>query len=321
MRTRLTDVLGIEHPVMLAGMGGVSYPRLVAAVSEAGGFGCLGASTMTPQQMVEEIAAVRAVTAKPFGVDLLTAIPQDMVAQVTRIIDGGATVFVAGLGVPSDVVELCHSRNVLVVNMCGKVRHAIAAAAAGCDIVVAQGTEAGGHTGQVGTLPLVAQVVDAVGDQVPVVAAGGISDGRGLAAALALGADGVWVGTRFIATPEARAVPGYKDTLLRIREEDTVISRAYTGKTCRVVRNDYTQHFEEHPEELAPFPQQLGRSYKDGANHLGGDESSSGVDPAREFWPAGQGAGAIDELVSAGELVARFVAEAERSIDRMLSLR
>jgi enoyl-[acyl-carrier protein] reductase II len=100
-----------------------------------------------------------------------------------------------------------------------------------------------------------------------------------------------------------------------------VISRAYTGKTCRVVRNDYTQHFEEHPEELAPFPQQLGRSYKDGANHLGGDESSTGVDPAREFWPAGQGAGAIDELVSAGELVARFVAEAERSIDRMLSLR
>jgi enoyl-[acyl-carrier protein] reductase II len=220
MRTRLTDVLGIEHPVMLAGMGGVSYHRLVAAVSEAGGFGCLGASTMTPQQMVEEIAAVRAVTAKPFGVDLLTAIPQDMVAQVTRIIDGGATVFVAGLGVPSDVVELCHSRNVLVVNMCGKVRHAVAAAAAGCDIVVAQGTEAGGHTGQVGTLPLVAQVVDAVGDQVPVVAAGGISDGRGLAAALALGADGVWVGTRFIATPEARAVPGYKDTLLRIREEE-----------------------------------------------------------------------------------------------------
>src|SRR6266513_4370675 len=168
---------------MLAGMGGVAYHRLVAAVSEAG-----------------------------------------------------------GLGVPRDVVELCHRHNVLVVNMCGKVRHAEAAVAAGCDIVVAQGTEAGGHTGQIGTLPLTAQIVDAVGEKVPVVAAGGISDGRGLAAALALGADGVWVGTRFIATPEAHAGPAYKDALVRIREDDTVVTRAYTGKTCRVVRNKYTQY-------------------------------------------------------------------------------
>jgi enoyl-[acyl-carrier protein] reductase II len=216
MQTRLTDVLGIEHPVMLAGMGGVSYSRLVAAVSEAGGFGCLGASTMGPEKMVEEIRAVRALTDKPFGVDLLTAMPGDLVGQVRQIIDEGASVFVAGLGVPRDVVELCHERGVIVINMCGKVRHAIAAVEAGCDIVVAQGTEAGGHTGQVATLPLVPQVVDAVGDRVPVVAAGGIFDGRGLAAALALGADGVWVGTRFIATPEARAVPGYKEQLVAI---------------------------------------------------------------------------------------------------------
>src|SRR5205823_10085037 len=103
--------------------------------------------------------------------------------------------------------------------MCGKVMHAVRAVEAGCDIVVAEGTEAGGHTGQVATMQLVAQIVDAVGDRVPVVAAGGIFDGRGLAAALALGADGVWVGTRFIATPEARAVPGYKDTLLKIKED------------------------------------------------------------------------------------------------------
>ncbi|MCL4422651.1 MAG: nitronate monooxygenase, partial [Actinobacteria bacterium] len=226
MRTRLTELLAIEHPVMLAGMGGVSYPRLVAAVSGAGGFGCLGASTMTPPQMVEEIAQVRALTDKPFGVDLLTAMPGDMVAQVEKIIEGGASVFVAGLGVPSQVIELCHNHGVLVVNMCGKVAHAKRAVDAGCDLVVAQGTEAGGHTGQVATMPLVPQIVDAVGATVPVVAAGGIFDGRGLAAALALGADGVWVGTRFIATPEARGVSGYKDALLGTGEDGTVVSRA-----------------------------------------------------------------------------------------------
>jgi enoyl-[acyl-carrier protein] reductase II len=319
MRTRLTDVLDIEHPVMLAGMGGVSYHRLVAAVSEAGGFGCLGASTMGAQ-MAEEIRATKALTSKPFGVDLLTASARDMTSQVRQIIDEGCKVFVAGLGVPRDVIELCHQHGVLVINMCGKVRHAVAAVEAGCDIVVAQGTEAGGHTGQVATLPLVPQIVDAVGDRVPVVAAGGIFDGRGLAAALALGADGVWVGTRFIATPEARAVPGYKDKLLEIAEDGTVISRAYTGKTCRVVRNTYTQYFEEHPDELQPFPVQVGRASQDGAFHLGGDETTE-VDGTREFMPAGQGAGAIHEIVPAGDLVRQFVAEAEEMIDRLTTMR
>jgi enoyl-[acyl-carrier protein] reductase II len=319
MRTRLTELLGIEHPVMLAGMGGVSYSRLVSAVSEAGGFGCLGASTMQPDQMVEEIRAVRAATDKPFGVDLLTA-AGDLLPQVRMLIDEGAKVFVAGLGVPRDVVELCHKHGVIVVNMCGKVRHATSAVEAGCDIVVAQGTEAGGHTGQVATLPLVPQIVDAVGGRVPVVAAGGIFDGRGLAAALALGADGVWVGTRFIATPEARAVTGYKDTLLAIAEDGTTVSRAYTGKTCRVVRNSYTQYFEEHPGELQPFPAQVGRAAKDGNFHLGWDESFQ-ADTDGEFFPAGQGAGAIDALVPAGELVRQFVADAEAALDRMAATR
>ena len=165
---------------------------------------------------------------------------------------------------PAEVVELCHRHGLLVVNMCGKVSHARRAVDAGCDLVVAQGTEAGGHTGQVATMPLVPQVVDAVGDRVPVVAAGGIFDGRGLAAALALGADGVWVGTRFIATPEARGVPGYKDALLAGAEDGTTVSRAYSGKTMRVLRNAYTDHYDAHPDELRPFPEQLGRSYEDG---------------------------------------------------------
>ncbi len=235
-------------------MGGVSYAELVAAVSEAGGFGSIGASTMAHPQLVDQMAAVRERTAKPFGVDLLTAAPQDFESKVRDIAKGGATVYVAGLGVPRDVVDLCHELNLLVVNMCGKVRHAIAAVEAGCDLVVAQGTEAGGHTGTVATMALVPQVVDAVDGRIPVVAAGGISDGRGLAAALTLGADGIWVGTRFIATPEAQAVPGYKDALLGLAEDGTVVTRAYTGKTCRVVRNGYTQAFEEAGGTPEPFP-------------------------------------------------------------------
>jgi enoyl-[acyl-carrier protein] reductase II len=321
MRTRLTDILGIEHPVMLAGMGGVSYHRLVAAVSEAGGFGCFGASTMTSDQLRDEIRAARALTGKPFGVDLLTAMGERLIADTELAIDEGASLFAAGLGVPRDVIELCHERGVLVLSMCGKVRHAVAAVEAGCDIVVAQGTEAGGHTGQVATMALVPQVVDAVGDRVPVVAAGAIFDGRGLAAALALGADGVWIGTRFIATPEARTAPGYKEALLRTAEDGTVISRAFTGKTLRAVRNTTTRYFEEHPEELRPFPEQIVAAISGGWLHLGADEHTPGVDPERECYPAGQGVGAIHEIVPAGELVHRIVAEAEETLDRLHALR
>jgi enoyl-[acyl-carrier protein] reductase II len=312
MKTRLTEKLGIAHPIMLAGMGGVSYAPLVTAVSEAGGFGCLGASTMSTEQMVAEIAQVRGATDKPFGVDLLTAMPGDLVGQVEQIIEGGASVFVAGLGVPAAVVELCHRHDVLVINMCGKVEHARRARDAGCDIVVAQGTEAGGHTGLVATMPLVPQIVDAVGADLPVVAAGGIFDGRGVAAALALGADGVWIGTRFIATPEARSVSGYKEALLTTHEDGTTISRAFSGKTMRVVRNAYTDYFDEHPDRLSPFPAQLGRSIEDGAFHLGGNSETLGVDPDRECYPTGQGVGAIESLTPAGRLVAELVAQAEQ---------
>ena len=308
--TRLTELLDIEAPVMLAGMGGVSYSALAAAVSNAGGFGCLGASTMSDEKMAEEIALTAAATDRPFGVDLLTA-AGDMTEKVRAIIAGGARVFVAGLGVPRDVVELCHDSGLLVVNMCGKVRHAVDAVAAGCDIVVAQGTEAGGHTGRVATMALVPQVVDAVGDRVPVVAAGGIVDGRGLAAALALGADGVWVGTRFIATPEARAVPGYKDTLLATGEDGTTVTRAYTGKTCRVLATEYADAFERSGEKPEPFPGQFLRSLADGANHLGGDEDTPDVDPDKEFMPAGQAVGAIPALLPAAEIVEAMAADAE----------
>jgi enoyl-[acyl-carrier protein] reductase II len=320
MKTRLTDLLGIEHPVMLAGMGGVSYSALAAAVSNAGGYGCLGASTMTSDQLAQEIAATRALTSRPFGVDLLTAFPDSLTRNVELLIEGGASTFVAGLGVPTHVIDLCHRHDVLVISMCGKVEHALRARDAGCDVVVAQGTEAGGHTGTVATFPLVPLIVDAVGDSIPVVAAGGVFDGRGLAAALALGADGVWVGTRFIATIEARALPGFRESILEAHEDGTIISRAFSGKTMRVIKNETTALYESDPSLLKKFPEQLFVSHESGTFHLGGDENTEGVDPHREGYPAGQAVGAIHEILPAGEIVRRMVEEAETSLARLSTL-
>ncbi len=320
MKTRLTTLLGIEYPVMLAGMGGVSYSTLAAAVSNAGGYGCLGASTMSSEQLAAEIAATKALTSFPFGVDLLTAFPESLSKNVELLIEGGASTFVAGLGVPTHVIDLCHRHHVLVVSMCGKVDHAKRALDAGCDVVVAQGTEAGGHTGTVATFPLVPLIVDAVGASIPVVAAGGVFDGRGLAAALALGADGVWVGTRFIATPEARALPGYRESILEAREDGTVISRAFSGKTMRAIKNETTERYESDPSLLKKFPEQLFVSHREGTFHLGGDEHTEGVDPRREGYPAGQAVGAIREVLPAGEIVRRMVSEAEETIARLSTL-
>jgi enoyl-[acyl-carrier protein] reductase II len=317
MKTRLTELLQIKHPVMLAGMGGVSYATLCAAVSAAGGYGTLGASTMSSDQLAQEISAVRAATDKPFGVDLLTAFPDSLQKNVELLIEGGATTFIAGLGVPRHVIDVCHQHRVLVISMCGKVEHAQRALDAGCDVVVAQGTEAGGHTGQVATMPLVPMIVDAVGEHIPVVAAGGIFDGRGLAAALALGADGVWVGTRFIATPEARALPGFRERILASAEDGTVISRAYSGKPMRVLQNEKTKRYDADPSLLKKFPEQLGASFADGSFHLGGDEHAVGVDERVEGYPAGQAVGAIATLRPAGEIVTSMVREAEAILRRL----
>jgi enoyl-[acyl-carrier protein] reductase II len=314
MKTKLTELLKIEHPIMLAGMGGVSYSQLTAAVSNAGGYGCLGASTMSSDHLASEIAATKSLTNRPFGVDLLTAFPDTLVPNVELLIEGGATTFVAGLGVPSHVIDLCHRNGVLVISMCGKVEHAKRALDAGCDVVVAQGTEAGGHTGTVATLPLVPLIVDLVNGAIPVVAAGGIFDGRGLAAALALGADGVWIGTRFIATPEARALPGFKEGILASREDGTVVSRAFSGKTMRVLRNEITDRYETDPSLLKKFPEQLAVSKREGTFHLGGDENTPGVDPLREGYPAGQAVGGIEALIPAGDIVRSMVAQAEQVI-------
>src|SRR5262249_9116196 len=190
-----------------------------AAGSNAGGLGVIGAATLDARQLREEIRRTPQLTDKPFAVDLLAPIPDMIRPQMQVVFDEEIKIFVAGLAVPQEFIAEMHERGMTVIVMIGKVRHAMKSEQAGADIVAAQGTEAGGHTGEIGGLSLVPQVVDAV--KIPVLAAGGIADGRGLVAALALGAQGIVVGTRFIATPEAQAAPQYREAILRSGEADT----------------------------------------------------------------------------------------------------
>jgi enoyl-[acyl-carrier protein] reductase II len=313
LRTPICDLFGIEVPIFLAGMGGVAYAQVCAAVSEAGGFGTLGMAGASPEAIREQMREVRRRTDKPFGVDLLAALPEHMIAAMDVIVGEGASAFIAGLGVPEPVIERCHAAGLKVMSLCGKVSHAVHAARAGCDVVVAQGTEAGGHTGQIAGLALIPQVVDAV--DVPVLAAGGLVDGRGLAAALALGAQGVWMGTRFIASHEARAAEPYKKRISEARAEDTTITRCYSGKPMRVLRNPYVTAWEEHPEEIRPFPEQMRVSAEAGV--LGMAMGSSQMDPDRACMPTGQGCGGIHDIASCAEIVERVVREARETIGRL----
>jgi enoyl-[acyl-carrier protein] reductase II len=295
-------------------MGGVAYADVCAAVSEAGGFGTLGMAGATPEGIRREMRAVREKTDLPFGVDLLAALPESMLAAIDVIIDEGASAFIAGLGVPGPVIERCHGAGVKVMSMCGKVSHAVAAEQAGCDVVVAQGTEAGGHTGQIAGMALIPQIVDAV--DIPVVAAGSIVDGRGLAAALAFGAQGVWMGTRFIASHEARAAEFYKKRITEVDASETRITRSYSGKPMRVIDNAWVKDWERRPEEIQRFPDQMQLSMSEGMLLLLNPDDE-GFDRDRVCLPCGQGAGAINDVPSCAEIVDRVMREAQETIARL----
>ncbi|MGH7016515.1 MAG: NAD(P)H-dependent flavin oxidoreductase [Caulobacteraceae bacterium] len=318
LRTPLCDLLSVEKPIMLAGMGGVSYAELAAAVSEAGGFGVLGMAGRGPDFIRQEMRKVRALTGKPFGVDLLAATPDALTASVDVIVEEGASAFVAGLGVPMPIIDRLKAAGVKVMVVCGAVKHAVKAEQAGCDAVICQGGEGGGHTGLVGTMPLVAQAVDRV--RIPVVAAGGLYDGRGLAAALALGAVGVWMGTRFIASEEAHAAALYRRAIIDAADEDTIRTRCYSGKPMRVRKNAYVAEWESRPADIQPFPIQAGISVREGVmGGIGGQ--LEGLDPERSCFAMGQSAGGISETLPAAEIVKRLMLEAEATIDRLSRLK
>jgi enoyl-[acyl-carrier protein] reductase II len=310
LRTPICDLFGIEYPIFLAGMGGVSTAPLVAAVSQAGGLGVIGAATMGPDELREQIRRTRDLTDKPFAVDLLAPNPERIRPQVQVLFEEETKIFVAGLAVPAEFIDEMHKQGMIVVVMCGRVRHAIKSQEAGADVVAAQGTEAGGHTGEIGGMALVPQVVDAV--RIPVLAAGGMADGRGLIAALALGAQGAIFGTRFIASPEAQAAEGYRQAILEAKDDSTVRTRSYTGKPARTIRNQRTDEWEAKTAEIQPFPMQAGISAQEGVMDYMG--RTSRFDPERTFLPAGQGAGLIHEIKPAAEIFRDIVREAEETL-------
>jgi nitronate monooxygenase len=362
METLLTKKLGIQHPIIQAPLaGGADTPALVAAVCEAGALGSVGATYLTPQQIVETCAAVRARTQRPFGINLFVpeqSLPDDIEtgaavsrvapyykelglpppepptrgdrdfdAQLDAALSGGASLFSFTFGMlTSPARELVKARGLMLAGTATTVDEAIALERAGIDIVVAQGSEAGGHRGSfagpldavafergmIGTLALVPQIVDAV--TLPVIASGGIMDGRGIAAALALGAVGAQLGTAFLTCEEAGVPDVYKQAILDAHEDQTRITRAFSGRPARGIVNRFMRDVEApwwpHHFSILPFPLQnaLTRPLRAAAAKQGRAEFLS-------LW-AGQGV-RMARRMKAADLVSTLARETEAAIERL----
>jgi NAD(P)H-dependent flavin oxidoreductase YrpB (nitropropane dioxygenase family) len=372
LRTKLCDMLGIEYPIIAAGMGPTligektgAPVELVVAVSEAGGLGVLGGSGFTVDGLREAIREIKAKTDKPYGVDLLLPqkldvggglgqpsvkeLPLSMILKtlskphqewVKKIkeemnlpdveimvkmntttmrpqeaikvcIAEKVPLFCAGLGNPGFMVPEAHANGVKVLGITGNTKNARRMAQSGIDLLVAQGYEGGGHTGRIGTMALLPQAIDAAAP-VPVLAAGGIGDGRGLAAALAMGCVGVWVGTRFLATTEGGALEINKRRILQSTDEDTRVSKAYTGKTLRASYNKFHDLWDGSGLEPLPFPTQVLISSGLLASFIEGKKEDyvGGL--------AGQVSGLIKEIKPARQVLEEMVEEAVEILTRKL---
>lgn len=334
--TPLTRLLGIEHPIMLAGMNAVAHAELVAAVTNAGGIGTIGGLLLSPKALKKEIDEAKELitdkTSPKFGVDL--AIPQiggnarktnhdythgHLPELIDVICAEKASLFVCAIGVPPRwAVDKLHAAGIPVMNMIGHPKHVKKALDAGVDIICAQGSEAGGHTGDIATTVLIPQCVDEcrgkvsplTGEQVLVVAAGGIYDGRGLAAALAWGASGVWVGTRFIASPEAAAPERHKKGLLTAEATDTVRTLIYSGRPVRTLMTPYVKKWEEERHDEI---RQLCAAGKVPMEHEMKEKQAKGEQfSLATAFPMlmGQAAGPVTEITPAGTIVQEMVASA-----------
>ena len=242
MKTRITEMLGIEYPIIQGGMAWVAEHHLAAAVSEAGGLGLIGGANAPGEVVREEIRKAKALTKKPFGVNVMLMSPYaDDVAKV--VVEEGVKVVTTGAGNPAKYMKMWKEAGIIVIPVVASVALAKRMERAGADAIVAEGCESGGHVGESTTMTLVPQVVDAV--DIPVIAAGGIGDGRGIAAALMLGAEGVQMGTRFVVTKECHIHPAYKERILKAKDIDTKVTGRSTGHPVRALRNDMTKRYLE----------------------------------------------------------------------------
>lgn len=302
IRTRLCDLVGIEHPVVQGGMAWVGAAALTAAVAEAGALGILGAGNAPPDWVRAQVREIKRRTARPFGLNIALFSP--FVDDVVSIcIEEGVRVVATGAGNPAPIIPRLKEAGILVMPVVASVALARRLERMGADIIVAEGMEAGGHIGETTTLPLVPQVVDAV--RVPVVAAGGVADGRGLAAALALGAAGIQMGTRFICTDECECHSAYKDKILRATDRGTMVTGHALGHPVRALRNPMAHAFDELERTGASEEQII--EFGTGKLRLAAVEG----DVVNGTVMAGQVAGLVGDIVPCRELIERIVAQAE----------
>eukprot|EP01128_Nolandella_sp_AFSM9_P008523 TRINITY_DN5231_c0_g1_i1.p2 TRINITY_DN5231_c0_g1~~TRINITY_DN5231_c0_g1_i1.p2 ORF type:complete len:357 (-),score=131.76 TRINITY_DN5231_c0_g1_i1:230-1300(-) len=338
LQTPLTKLFGIKYPIMLAGMNVAAGPALCAAVTNAGGMGVIGGVGYTPKFLRKQIEFIKRDLKDPnapFGIDLL--LPQvggsarktnsdytkgKLPELIDIICESGCKLFVSAVGVPPKyAVDKLHAAGILVMNMIGAPKHVKKALAAGVDIICAQGGEGGGHTGDVPTSILIPKVVDLckgkksplTGQPIYVVAAGGIFDGRGLAMALAMGADAVWVGTRFVAATEAGASKYHKEAVVGAGYHDTLRTIIYTGRPMRVLKSDYIMNWENNRQQeikeltaqgIVPFSKEQETLEEKGI--MPSPKEVLGMRP----WLMGAAAGAIDKVMPAADIINDMVSTA-----------
>lgn len=302
MKTEITELLGIEYPVIQGGMAWVVECHLASAVSNAGGLGLIAAAAAPAEWVRDQIRQAKKMTDKPFGVNIMLMSPEaDAVAKV--VIEEGVQVVTTGAGSPEKYMADWKAAGVKVIPVVASSALAKRMERCGADAVVAEGTEAGGHIGEITTMALVPQVVDAV--SIPVIAAGGIADGRGMAAAFMLGAKGVQVGTAFAASKESVIHENYKNSILKAKDIDTRVTGRSTGHPIRVLRNDMARKYLELEQAGAPFEElesltlgSLRRAVQDG-------------DVKGGSLMAGQSAGLVKESLSCSDLIRTMVTKAE----------
>jgi len=346
MKTRITDLLQIQYPIIQAAAHYVGVPELVAAVSNAGGLGILATGRLTPKEMRDDIRAVRQLTDKPFGVSVLPTVPgYEKLARV--IIDERVPVVSHGYGNPKWVIDATKEHGTIVMPTIGALKHAIRAEKDGAKALVVQGMEGGGHASSVSTIVLLPLVADAV--RIPVVAAGGFCDGRGLLAALALGADGIYMGTRFAMSQESPLASTIKERFINATENDTVVTEAVDGKAMRVIRNKLIDMFESGGHKSSRIQRfssamqvrkilgvswwqfivgglKMKRAHQESLSDL--QKRAAGAvlsrralaegDPDLGAIPSGQVCGRIDNMPSAEEIINKIVSEATMIMEALL---
>ena len=302
MRTELTELLGIKYPILQGGMAWVAEYHLAAAVSQAGGLGIIGAANAPAEWVRDQIRKTKELTDRPFGVNVMLMSPyaQD-VAHI--VAEEGAAVVTTGAGNPEKYMDLWKNKNIKVIPVVASVALAKRMERSGADAVVAEGCESGGHVGESTTMALVPQVVDAV--TIPVIAAGGIADGRGIAASLMLGAKGVQMGTRFVVTRECQVHENYKEKVIKAKDIDTRVTGRSTGHPVRILRNEMTKKYLELESKGASLEEleylTLGALRKAVQE---GDVKNGSV-------MSGQIAGLVKEEMTCQELIDSLVKEAD----------